>query len=468
MWKLSHSHIFKSSHFPIFKFPNFQILKTMNKTLLVLQREYLTRVKKKSFIILTLLIPFIFAAIALLPAYLATIDDTKNRTIAVLDESELLIGRFNDLDHAHFHFIPREKYDELIENSNNEFYAILYIPANIKEQNEAILTSPSQIPIDIKSSIDRSIEKIIETDNRAFIIRESNIPDLEERLAAAKTNITINTIKVGTSGEVKQTSTEIAMGLGYIGGFLIYMFIFMYGTMVMRGVMEEKQNRIVEVIASSVKPFNLMMGKILGVALVGLTQIAIWIFLFSIISMIAQGILFSASDFDPAMAQQMLQQQGMALDQPQNKAQEIMIWLGNMNFPLIIFSFVFYFFGGYLLYSSLMGAIGAAVDSEEDTQQFILPVTAPLIISMIVLINGIQNPEGPLAFWFSIIPFTSPVMMMVRIPFDPPVWQIALSMFLLVITFMGTVWMAAKIYRTGILMYGKKISYKELWKWLRY
>jgi len=440
----------------------------MNKTLLVLQREYVTRVKKKSFIILTLLIPFIFAAIALLPAYLATIDDTKDRIIAVFDESELLIGRFDNLDHTHFHFIPREKYDELIENSNNEFYAILYVPANIKEQKEAILTSNTQILLDVKLSIDRSIEKIIEADNRAAIIRESNIPDLEERLVAAKTNITINTIKVGNSGEVKQTSTEIAMGLGYIGGFLIYMFIFMYGTMVMRGVMEEKQNRIVEVIASSVKPFNLMMGKILGVALVGLTQIAIWIFLFTVISMVAQGILFSASDFDPAVAQEMLQQQGMPLAGPQSKAQEIMIWLSNMNFPLIIFSFIFYFFGGYLLYSSMMGAIGAAVDSEEDTQQFILPVTAPLIISIIVLINGIQNPEGPLAFWFSIIPLTSPVMMMVRIPFDPPAWQIALSMFLLVITFMGTVWMAAKIYRTGILMYGKKISYKELWKWLRY
>ena len=206
----------------------------MNKTLLVLQREYLTRVKKKSFIILTLLIPFIFAAIALLPAYLATkVDDTKDRMIAVFDESELLTGRFDDFNHTHFHFIPKEKYDELITTTNlRNFYAVLFVPATIKEQKEAVLTSTSQIPFELKSSIDRAIEKIIETDNRAVIIRESNIPDLEERLAAAKTNITINTIKVGNSGEVKQTSTEIAMILGYIGGFLIYMFIFMYGTMV--------------------------------------------------------------------------------------------------------------------------------------------------------------------------------------------------------------------------------------------
>ena len=205
-----------------------------------------------------------------------------------------------------------------------------------------------------------------------------------------------------------------------------------------------------------------MMGKILGVALVGLSQIAIWFFLFSLISMVANGILFSSGDIDPATVQEMLQNQSGSIAQPASKAQEIMLLLNNMNFPLILFSFVFYFFGGYLLYSSLMGAIGAAVDSEEDTQQFILPVTAPLIISIIVLVNGIQNPEGPLAFWFSIIPLTSPVMMMVRIPFDPPAWQIVLSMFLLAVSFMGTVWMAAKIYRTGILLYGKKISYKEL------
>jgi len=300
-------------------------------------------------------------------------------------------------------------------------------------------------------------------------LKQAAVPDLEQKLEAARTNIHVNTIRVGDKGEEHKSSTEIAMVLGYIFGFMIYIFIFIYGTMVMRGVMEEKQNRIVEVIISSVKPFELMMGKIVGIALVGLTQFAIWVVLFIGIFNVAKGFI---PDMSPEQAQNLMAQSQMS-GQMENVAQssqmqEIFSMMSNINFPLIIGCFFFFFIGGYLLYSSLFGAVGSAIDSEEDAQQFTLPVTIPLIVAIIVMMNAITNPEGQIAFWFSLIPFTSPVVMMVRIPFGVPVWELLLSMALLVGTFVGTVWVAGKIYRTGILMYGKKPTWKELGKWLTY
>jgi len=264
----------------------------------------------------------------------------------------------------------------------------------------------------------------------------------------------------------------VAFITSYGMGFIIYFFVFMYGTMVMRSVMEEKKNRIVEVIISSVKPFELMSGKIIGTAMVGLTQVAIWIVL------IIAGLGIAKGFFTPESAQEMGQsilqsQQQMSPMQPdmneaQNQIAEVLEMIGNLNIPLIIFGFIFYFLGGYLLYSSLMGAIGAAVDNDEDSQQLIFPVTFPLILSIIMLFSIAKNPEGSVAFWASIIPFTSPICMLARIPYGVPTWELLLSMFLLVGTLIGIIWVAAKIYRTGILMYGKKVNLKELYKWLTY
>jgi ABC-2 type transport system permease protein len=321
--------------------------------------------------------------------------------------------------------------------------------------------------------ISNSIEREIETQK----LKAENIDDLDQILKSIETTINLRSITFTEEGQEKESHAEIAMGIGYIGGMLIYFFIFLFGGMVMRGVIEEKTNRIVEVIVSSVKPFELMMGKIIGVGLVGLTQFIIWVVL-------TVGLVFGVQkSFFPELSrtptQQVIAQDVMsnqqvselAIEEPGQEMEllgEIFSSLDTVNFGFILGMFLFYFLGGYLLYASFFAIIGSAVDNETDTQQFMFPVTVPLIVGIFVMINTIQNPEGSIAFWFSIIPLTSPIVMMVRIPFHPPAWEIAVSVVVLVLTFIGSVWMAGKIYRTGILMYGKKVSYKELWKWLRY
>ncbi len=295
-------------------------------------------------------------------------------------------------------------------------------------------------------------------------------------LNSIKADVSIRTIQWTEDGNAKESSTEIAMIVGYASGFLIYFFIFLFGAQVMRGVIEEKTSRIVEIIISSAKPFQLMMGKIVGIALVGLTQFLLWIVLTTAIIFGAKTAFFpdlGKTNTQEVLVQDMLQQPDMAqMEQIQTQQMDDMAQIFNsmksIEYGKIFFSFVFFFLGGYLLYGSLFAAIGSAVDNETDTQQFMLPITIPLILGIFVMMNAIQTPDSPVAFWFSIIPFTSPIVMMVRIPFGVPDWQLALSMGLLVITFIGSVWLAGKIYRTGILMYGKKVNYKELWKWLRY
>jgi ABC-2 type transport system permease protein len=443
----------------------------MNKSLLILRREYLTRVKKKSFIILTLLIPLMMAALTILPAYLATMDDKEERTIAVYDPTGLILNKLDNNGYTKFHYIPEQEYNELSKNfKSNKFYALLFIPPNILTINQAELISDKQVTFDIKNMVANRIENIIENEKRQQLINETGIPDLEKKLAATKTKIKLNTIKLGDKGEAVKSSTELAAAIGYAAGFLIYMFVFIYGTMVMRGVMEEKSSRIVEVIISSVKPFQLLFGKIVGIGLVGLTQIAIWLILGTAIISGVAAFLGQGSAETAVQAQSIMSgaQMGVANPAKENIALEIIQMTGNLNIPLIIFSLFFYFIGGFMLYASLMGAIGSAVDSDEDAQQMMLPVTMPLIFSIIILFAVAKNPEGPLAFWASMIPLTSPVTMMVRIPYGIPAWEIILSMSLLVATILGTIWVASKIYRTGILMYGKKVNLKEIVKWLFY
>jgi ABC-2 type transport system permease protein len=448
----------------------------MNKSLLILKREYLTRVKKKSFIITTLLIPIFMAALTVLPTWLAMMDDKEERTIAVYDPTSLILNQLESNEFTKFHYIPQQEFQELSKNfKSGKYYAVLYIPENILTTNRAEMISDKQVTFDIKNLVTNRIENILETEKSKKVINESGMPDLEQKLAATKTNISLDTIKLGEKGEAKKSSTEIAMVIGYIAGFLIYMFVFIYGTMVMRGVMEEKSNRIVEVIISSVKPFQLLFGKIVGIGLVGLTQIAIWLILGTAITTGVSTFIGHGSTEAVTQAQSIMQspaagQIAAAAASPAQKniTLEIIEMIGNLNLPLIAFSLFFYFIGGFILYASLQGAIGSAVDSDEDAQQMMLPVMMPLIFSIIILFAVAKNPEGPLAFWASIIPFTSPVIMMVRIPFGVPAWQLILSMVLLIGTILGCIWMAGKIYRTGILMYGKKVNLKEIVKWLFY
>jgi ABC-2 type transport system permease protein len=279
--------------------------------------------------------------------------------------------------------------------------------------------------------------------------------------------VELNTIILGESGSEKIGSTEVSMGLSMVGGFLIYIFIFLYGAMVMRGVVEEKTSRIVEIIISSVKPFQLMMGKIVGIALVGFTQFALWIVLTFVISTVATTILVNPADIDPSDLIQGSEMLMQGVDVEQGGLASVLEQLESINISFLLIMFLFYFVGGYLMYGSLFAAVGAAVDSETDTQQFMLPITIPLIFSFIALQTILENPDSPLAFWCSIIPFTSPIVMMGRLPFDPPLWEIGLSMVLLIIGFIFTSWIAGRIYRVGILMYGQKVNYKTLWKWIR-
>jgi ABC-2 type transport system permease protein len=418
---------------------------------------------------MTILMPALMAAMFILPAYFMAQDDTKERTIAVYDGSTILLGQLESSNYTKYKFIQKEEYEKIKDNlKSTAYYALLEIQPNILNTNTVQIISESNIPFDLKNQIQNKIKSVIEKEKMADVIKQTAIPDLEARIAATKTKINVNTIKLGEAGVAKKSSTEIGMILGYVFALVIYLFIILYGQMVMQGVMEEKQSRIVEVIISSVKPFELMMGKIIGIALVGLTQLAIWIILGIAIISGARGMIPASQH--AGNAQDIMAQAQIANQAPEqlDKMQDILGMLGSVNFPLIIGCFVFFFIGGYLLYSSLFAAVGSAVDAQEDAQQFMLPIMLPIVLAIMVMASAIKNPEGGIAFWFSIIPFTSPVVMMARIPFGVPAWQLGLSMLVLIISFVGMVWVAGKIYRTGILMYGKKTSWKELGKWLTY
>ncbi len=448
----------------------------MNKTLLIFKREYLTRVTKKTFLVMTLLMPILMGALMVVPTYLANKESTSEQLVGVVDRSSIFLGELENSKSTKFQFIKPEEYDKIKDNLQAKgFYALLEIPGNILTTNKVVVSSQKQISIDVKSHIDSQLERVLENQKRAELISRVGIPDLEEQLKATKTNISVETIKIGDDGLARKGSTEIAMGIGFAASFLIYMFVFMYGGMVMRGVSEEKQNRIVEVIISSVKPIQLMMGKILAIAAVGLTQVLIWLVLLLGIFTGAKSMLGS----DPKM-QQLAQSQAenimmgtnpsvqvMQTIEP-NQFDQIAEQITSLNLPMLIISFIVYFILGYLLYSSLMAAIAAAVDSEEDVNQFMLPVTIPLVAAIVMMANVVKNPDGAIAIWGSHIPFTSPIIMMVRIPFGVPWWELLISISVLAVTMFGAVWVAAKIYRTGILMYGKKPTWKELGKWLKY
>lgn len=420
--------------------------------------------------------PILFAAFLVIPSWLATMEDKEMKQIAVVDETMYFGKTLPDREYISFVQLENTDIDLIKETFQKlDYYAVLYIPENILASNTCILYSNKQPSLSTRMYISNSIEKEIETQK----LKAENIDNLDDILESIETTINLRNITFTEEGEEQESHAGIAMGIGYIGGLMIYFFIFFFGAMVMRGVIEEKTSRIVEVIISSVRPFQLMMGKIVGVGLVGLTQFIIWVALTLVLVFGVQRTLFPELNQTPT--QQVVARDIMSGDDNGNSftinqdqgeemqlIEEILDSLDTVNFGFILGMFVFFFLSGYLLYASFFAIIGSAVDNETDTQQFMLPVTIPLVIGIFVMINTIQNPEGSIAFWFSIIPLTSPIVMMVRIPFHPAAWEIALSMGLLILTFIGSVWMAGKIYRTGILMYGKKVNYKELWKWLRY
>lgn len=437
----------------------------MNKTLLILQREYLIRVKKKSFIIMTFLGPLLMAALMVVPIVLATMRDVGSKSVVVLDETGWFAGKFESGEQMSF-IIADQPLDSLKkEVIKGKFDFLVHIPATqLNVPSNAELYSIKQPSVSVRSYV-RNVIKT-EVENRKLMA--SGIDP--EVIRQSKTTVNVLTYQLGADGELKKSYTDVQSALGFISALLIYFFIFLFGSQVMRGVIEEKTNRIIEVIVSSVKPFQLMLGKVLGIALVGLTQFLLWVILTMGIYLVLMGIFGSEIAQQPAamsgeLMQQVPEEQMDAVTKGMTEVFEV---VRTINFPLILFSFAFYFLGGYLLYAALFAAIGSAVDNETDVQQFMLPVSLPLILGIVMMNFLINNTDSSLAFWLSIIPLTSPIVMMVRIPFGVPVWELTLSMALLVGGFLFTTWIAARIYRTGILMYGKKVSWGELWKWLRY
>lgn len=438
----------------------------MSKISLIIKREYTTRVMKKSFILLTFLTPVLFAGMIALVIWLGSIKDDKVKTIVVIDKTHQYKDVLKSNESYTFEFVDGAVDDMKKQNENGErFTALLYITGDLlTDSTAATLFSEKQVNMELKSYVAGLLNKYIEQQKLASY----NIPNLKEMVEKSHTDIDLKTIKWGENGNEKEGSAELALIIGMVTAFIIYMFIVIYGAQVMSGVVQEKTNRIVEVIISSVKPFELMMGKIIGIAMVGLTQFLLWVVLTGIISL-AMGAFFGGN-VDVSSLQK-VGQMGMHPAQTNvmpSEVQSLVTALSSLNYVEIVSLFIVYFLGGYLLYASLFAAIGSAVDNETDTQQFSLPIMLPIIFAIYAGIFSAENPDGPLAFWCSMIPFTSPIVMMVRLPFDVPVWQIALSIAILVCSFIGTTWMAGKIYRTGILMYGKKVTWGELLKWLRY
>ena len=438
----------------------------MNKILLIIKREYLSRVRKKSFIIMTILGPVLMAGLILAPILLMDSSDEEKKEIWVCDENNLFESQFKDVDGTDYKFFKNDLFQVKDRFIISDGYALVYIP-KFENQNIDLLESSVKVyvhkPMSLsnQNQISNNIESVIES----IKLKEEGLTrDIIDR---TRSNVNLNTIILGESGSEKTGSTEVSMGVSMFGGFLIYIFIFLYGAMVMRGVMEEKTSRIVEIIISSVKPIQLMMGKIIGIALVGFTQFALWVSLTFVISSVATALLVNPADInslDMANGSEMLIQES---DMNQDGLASVFEQLESINITFLLAMFLFYFIGGYLMYGALFAAVGSAVDSETDSQQFMLPITIPLIFSFIALQTILENPDSSLAFWCSIIPFTSPIVMMGRLPFDPPLWELGLSMFLLIVGFIFTSWLAGRIYRVGILIYGQKVNYKTLWKWIK-
>lgn len=447
----------------------------MGKIGLIIKREYITRVRKPAFIIMTILGPLLFGLITVAPVLLAQVSD-EEKVIAVSDASMLYFSALKEKETEKIKFVylpPTLLSQTLKDLDKSNYYAILDIPITMQGDYNQIkkhtkIYSTKNVGLGVQSHI----ENVLTEEIRSRQLETSGI----DKALVDKTlqRVNIKPIEIGEDGKQKQKSAELNMAVGLVFGFLIYIFIFLYGAMVMRGVIEEKTSRIVEVIVSSVKPFQLMMGKIIGVGMVGLTQFVIWVILSIGITAGVQSMVITDKYEAKQVAENMASQSGRVdqgdIDDMDNKAEATgaMEQILGLPFGKLIFCFLFYFLAGYLLYASFFAAIGGAVDSETDSQQFMLPVTIPIIFAIVMMQFVLNNPDGPVAFWLSIIPLTSPIIMMVRVPFDPPMWQIAVSMITLVLTFILSTWLAGRVYRTGILMYGKKASWKELGKWLFY
>ncbi|MBK9147311.1 MAG: ABC transporter permease [Flavobacteriales bacterium] len=441
----------------------------MNKIRLIIWREFITRVRKPSFLIMTILGPLLIAGAVMAMAWVGMQEATDYKVL-VVDQEGLISRRLEDNKALRLtFFLDGTVWTDSAFKASPYNIQVRLLEGSITENPRADLIYKNKPSEFAKQWIRAELEKSLEISK----LQKEGID--REAYARVRKPLDLKLFDVKDLG--KESMADAKAMIGFFFGYFMFIFIFMYGVQVMRGVMEEKQNRIVEVLISSVRPFQLMMGKIVGVAMVGFTQFMLWIGITALMLVIGLAVLAS-SKFDPSVLaeggmttqvqEQLIAAQAQTAAAPVD-ADKVEEFIAQVNIPLVLAVFAFFFVGGYLLYASLLAAIGSAVDSETDTQQFMFPVTIPMIVAIFIAQLAVVNSESPAVLWGSMIPLTAPIVMMVRVVMGTvPMWQLLLSMALLVATFIGSVWLAGRIYRTGILMYGKKVSWKELGRWLLY
>ena len=446
----------------------------------IISREYLTRVKKKSFLLTTFLVPIFFAAMCILPSVIMFMAEDSGKKVAVVDQSGIVMPYLTDTEAIDYTDFSSENVDSLKAGFDALGLDALVVVSPIDEAaNTVAVASYSEKPMsmDMKESITSKVNDAVED----YRLAQYQISDLKQIMEDIKSDVSMATYTLSDSGEEKITSSEVYMIISMVLSIIIYMFIAMFSGMVMQSVIEEKASRVVEVLVSSVKATELMFGKIVGVACVALTQFFLWILLTLVL--VGGFSLFGGFDSmmgDPAQVQEMVQMTGveasmggmtaeemMTMVQEESELGAVFTTLKDINWGQMVFAFIIYFSLGYLLYASFFAAIGSAVENEADTNQLQMPVTVPLLLAFFIAIYAFNAPDSNVVWWGSMIPFTSPIVMLARIPFGVPTWELVLSIVLLIATFIGCGWASAKIYRIGILMFGKKTSFKDLWKWLR-
>ena len=443
----------------------------------IISREYMTRVKKKPFLLTTFLVPVLFAAMCILPSVIMFMAKDKGKQVAVVDQSGIVMPYLVDTDAVDYTDYSTESPEDMKQRFQDLGLDVMVVVSPLDTVAKTVTVasySDKPLSVDMKESIGRKVNEAVED----YRISLYEMGDLKQILDDVESDISVATYTLGEEGEEKITSSEVYMVISMVLSMIIYMFIAMFSGMVMQSVIEEKASRVVEVLVSSVKATELMFGKIIGVACVALTQFFLWI----ILTLVLVGGFSAFAGFDslmedPAQTEQMMNmtaQMGGAdmAEMTAAMSQEdglgaVMSTLKDINWAQMIIAFVVYFALGYLLYASFFAAIGSAVENEADTTQLQMPVTVPLLLAFFIALYAFNAPDSAIVWWGSMIPFTSPIVMLSRIPFGVPAWELALSIALLVATFAACGWLSAKIYKIGILMFGKKTSFKDLWKWLR-
>ena len=443
----------------------------------IIGREYLTRVKKKSFLLTTFIVPILFAALCILPSVIMFMAKDTGKKVAVVDQSGIVMPYLVDTDAVDYQDYSAEPADSMKANFEELGLDVLVIVSPLDTAAKTVSVSsysPKPLSMELKEGVQSKVNDAVEDYRLALY----DITDLKQIMEDVKANISMSTYTMDESGEEKITSSEVYMIISMILSIIIYMFIAMFSGMVMQSVIEEKASRVVEVLVSSVKATELMFGKIIGVACVALTQFFLWIVLtLVLVGGFSAFVGFDSLMGDPAQTEQMMemtaQMGGVDMAEMTAAMQEeeglgaVLSTLKDINWVQMIFAFIIYFALGYLLYASLFAAIGSAVENEADTTQLQMPITLPLMLAFFIALYAFNAPDSQIVWWGSMIPFTSPIVMLARIPFGVPMWELALSIALLVLTFGACGWLSAKIYKIGILMFGKKITFKDLWKWLR-